>query len=143
MSLTQIGGGGLESYDIIYATATDDLGATGTTDIVNVTETGVLLVIPFVCTVGITGTLTSVLEIVVDGGTTRTINVYTASSSWDAAGIGVWNLGVQNIVGATAKDHGVITIVSRYSSSLRVSHNISSAASSGTIRFGVLRGTKL
>jgi len=131
-----------EAFDVIYSPVTDDLTATGTTDIVNVTEAGLLLAITFGVTVGITGSITSNIEIVVDGGATRTIPGYSGNT-WNPAGMGIWQLGERTIQGLAVDDHGVITIGSRYATSLRVSHNISVGGSAGTIRFGVLRGKVL
>ena len=75
----------MTAYEIqVLSSITKSIASTGSTDIVNVTEVGILLAIAFQGSVNLTGTPTVTLDITIGGGTKRSIKMYTASNSWDA-----------------------------------------------------------
>ncbi len=141
MGIFQVGSGGLEAYDITFTSVSDQVDGTGSVDIIDVTETGLLIGIGVVVSTNVTGTPTSVLEITVDGGTLRSLKVYDGATNW--AFDGLMNFADGSHLGATLGNKGVLWLHSRYASSLKVSHNVTGAGSAGAISVGVIRGTKL
>lgn len=137
-----------KAYDPIHTSVTDVVTSTGTTDIVNVTEAGRLLSIAVVVSVDVTGTASvSSIEIVVDGGTTRTISVRASSLTWDFSGLrpyGIFGTLTTGLIGDTKGDSAIIVLGINYKTSLRVSHNITTAAgTAGTDEWSVIRGVEL
>jgi len=141
-----IASAGAAAHDIQFSTVNDSLASTGTTDIVSVTEAGRLLVIAGLVTTAPDGTPVSTLEIVVDGGTTRSINVYGASAAtkWELDGVQQYGNSESTKVGASIGHKFRIPIAGNYATSLRVSHNITTATTSvGAIELSVWRGKEL
>ncbi len=134
-----------EAYDIIPVNVSDLLTGTGSVDVVDVSETGILIALAVVVTTTVTGTPTSVIEITVDGGTLRTILLYTGGGIWDVSGFGGLLNHTDNIgIGSTANHRGVLWMGgSRYASALKISHNVSGTGSAGAIELQVIRGVKL
>ena len=132
-----------QAYDPINSNVVDDLTALDTTDIVNLTEKGKLSEIVLSTGTAVTGSPTSTLEIIVDGGSTRTIKVHAANSRWDGSGAGAFTLGKQSAGGSANEDHAYIPINLEYAKSLVVRHNVSVVATAGTLRITVFRGIAL
>ena len=132
-----------EAYDVQLATISDALTATGVTNAVNATEQGILLGIYLRLTAAPDGSPISNLEIVIDGGSTRTIAMWNGSAVWVPAGIRLFSSDGRS-GGNAVSDIAQILIGTKYKTSLRVGHNIATATSStGALDIGVLRGVKL
>ena len=120
------------------------LSATGSTDIVNVTEAGKLLGILLNVTAGVTGTPTMRLEIVVDGGTQENIPIYTASNTWEdffRRLVGAMSA-VNSIDGDTGSNAVYLLLDCLYDTSLVVRVNTTTAGSAGAVDLWVVRATK-
>jgi len=138
--------GNLEAYDVIPTNVSDLLTAAGSVDLINVSEAGILIALSVTISVAtLGGTPTSVLEITIDGGTLRTIPLYTASLVWDQAGFaGFQHNSSINGQGQSANNSMSVFFHSRYASSLKVSHNVSVVAdTTGTLELGLIRGKKI
>ncbi len=124
--------------------ATRALDAAASTDIINVTEAGKLLGILVAVTVGVTGTPTMRLEIVVDGGTQENITVYSASNNWATffARLSRNVTGLGGIDGNTANDEFFLEMDCPYETSLIVRANCTGAGSAGSVDAYAIRATK-
>ena len=146
MGISQIKSSSDTAHDVIFSTVSDDITATGTTDIVNVTETGRLIAVTLYTTTAIGGGPIPVvdLEIVVDGGTTRTIALYDgATLTWTTAGIASLSTTENLLIGESPNDRLTMYVGTNYAISLRVSSNVTTASNTGAVTFGVLRGVAL
>lgn len=135
-----------ESYDIQHVTVSKSLTSTGSTDIVNVTETGRLISIAMTVAQALSGTTPVVtLDITVDGGTTRSIKMYTSALVWNADGLRPWSRNAETLDGQSLIDNFVIPFGSiRYKTSLQISINVTTAVgTNGFVRMNVIRGKKL
>ncbi|MCB7129665.1 MAG: hypothetical protein J3T61_09025, partial [Candidatus Brocadiales bacterium] len=73
-------GGGVTAYEPqVLSSISKSLASLGSTDIVNVTEAGILLIIGIKVTTNIGGPVDANLDITVDGGTTRSLPLYAVS----------------------------------------------------------------
>jgi len=142
--ITIAAAGGNTALDVTWTTVTDDLTATGTTNIISVTEKGVLLGLGIQTTTAISGgTPDSTIEITIDGGTTRSFNLHVGAVTWEAGQFIPWT-SLAASGGNTDNNHGNISLWVPYAVSLTVAHNISDAASSaGAIAFTVIKGLEL
>jgi len=123
------------------STLSKSLTATGSTDVVNVTEAGVLSAIGIRTTAAADGTPTMTLDITIDGGTTQHLKVYTAATSFDPSLV-AFNL--NGTSGAGAANGVVLVLGTAYKTSLQVAANVTGASTStGTVQVSVLRGKQL
>ncbi len=148
MSLNQLGGGGsLETYTPKASYLADDHSGVANTDIVNVTEAGLFIGVGGNNTVVPVGTITSALEITIDGGTTLSIPLFLAGAiTWSTVGIAAFlnvDGNTAGVMGNQLSDAFYLPFGIRYLISLQVSHNVTEASTSGTMTFGVLRGTTI
>jgi len=135
-----------EAYDVTLTVVSDALTATGSTDILNVTEIGVLMGISQLVTTTLSGATLPIftLDITVDGGTLRTIKTYDNQANWAKDGFAMWEPEGTNAGGGNANDKMHMNFNSRYAVSLKVSHNGTQAiTTAGIVNTGVLKGLKL
>ena len=137
----------LESYDLIFSSATRVLTSTGLTNVIDVTEAGVLIFVAGGVTQALNssgGNVTAVLEIEVDGGSTRTIEWYTAASIYSMNGVGQFSYRTASEGVATSDGFGMPMGAVRYKTSLRVGINVTTQiGTAGTARIMCLRGKVL
>ena len=125
----------LESYQVIFTSASVNLTGTGLTNMINVTETGQLCEIA-ISYGAVSGTPTVNLEIQIDGQTTQTLSMLAGSGSLtDAA----FAFALDDTGNAKLR----IPIFTRYKTSCRVGLNVSAAAAGGTYKATVTRGKKI
>jgi len=131
----------LESYEIQFSTLTDNLGDADSSDIANVSETGVLVALAGVVSVAPAGAPDTRLEVTVDGGTARALALWNGGTTWGIAEIrGFAIIGD----GSTVGDRFYLPFGSaRYAFSLRIKHIVQSAGTGGVIRFSFIRGVKV
>jgi len=133
-----------EAFDIQQTVVTDDTSTTGLADVVNVTEAGKLISVGMIVTGNLSGNVISTLDITIDGGTTRTILVYNNSTAWNRTTMGYHQLGERTVQGAIAADHLLMNFGGmRYATSLKISHNITTANASGELSLAAIRGERL
>ena len=119
------------------------LNGTGLTNVVNVTEEGILSAIGILVATGPGGSITAALEIQVDGQTTESIAIYTAGITFQPA-IRGWNT-MGDGAGAPGGGNSVLMIPVglAYQTSLRVGINVTVAGSSGSLDVNVMRGKRI
>ena len=126
----------LESYDVEQFAADRAMNAAGTSNAVNVSETGILVSIGIYRSVAWAGSPTMFLEIQIDGGTTRQIQICAGAANFpDTIPFGVFDG-----IGFTSLQYLIVT---RFQSSLRVGLNVTVGGSGGTSRIVVIKGKKL
>lgn len=130
-----------ESYKFFHASAGRLTTSTGTTDCVDVTETGILMSVSILTWSSMTGNYTMNLEIIVDGGATQTFAVATVSTAYED--LATRSFAINGASGNTAYDNAVIPLGLRYETSLKVSLNCTASNSNGRIQLSVLRGQKI
>lgn len=126
------------------AEAVRSLFAIGSTDVINVTETGKLLGILLRLNAGVSGTPTMRLEIVVDGGTQENIPVYSASKTWEPFFqrlVRVFN-GSVVVNGDALNDAFYLWMDCHYKTSLIVRANCTGAGSGGGVDVFGIRATE-
>lgn len=119
-----------------------DVSGTGATDIINVTEAGILLDMGLLVTTAVTGTPVVTFEITIDGGTTRSVSVWNGSSNWVDSFKAVAARAEGAGKGSAAQDAALIVIGTPYKTSLQVAINVTTAAGVGVITASVLRGVR-
>ena len=136
-------GKGVVAYEPqVVNSAAVDLTAIASTSIVNVTEAGILLSIGFFVTTVPDGTPTVTIDITVDGGTTRSIALYTAALTW-ATSFRALAARSDSDTGA-ASDVAALILNVPYKTSLLVGIDVATATSStGALMVSVLRGVQL
>ena len=113
-----------------------NVAAIASTNIVNVTEGGVLNQIALNVTTPPDGAPTVTLVITIDGGTPISINLYTAALTWAASILPFAVIGD----GGNANDRLVLTLNTPYRSSLQVAFNVTGASATvGTVQASVLQ----
>ena len=119
--------------------------ATGQTDIVNVSETGKLISLAVEITGTVSGSPVSNVEIQIDGQTQDVIPAYTGASNQRWSKDGVAQFKEDDLLsGDDAGERFKINFNGiRYNTSLRVSHDISTAGATGTWSIGVWRAVKI
>lgn len=144
IDVTIAAAGANTALDVTWTTVTDAVTATGTTNIVSVTEAGVLLGIGInVSTAILGGTPDSTMEITIDGGTTRSFSVLIGQIEWNAS---QWLMVSSHTAGggSAVRSHGFMPLNVPYATSLTVAHNIVDAASStGAYDITVVKGLEL
>ena len=134
------------SYDLIRVDTVRSLTSTGVSNAVSVSEAGVLVAVSVVVTIALDvsgGSPVCLIEVVVDGGTTRTTGLYNNSSTFDYSQGGVF---AANVGWGATVDHFLVIPFGavRYETSLRVGLNVSQVAgTAGAVRIGVIRGARL
>lgn len=125
------------------STIDKSLTATGSTDVVNVTEAGILLEIGILVNTGVSVSVpTVIIDITIDGGTTRSIELYTASLGWSASFKALAKRDVLSD-GDTGGDVATLILGTPYLTSLQVAINVTTAAdTTGAIQVSVLRGVQ-
>ena len=125
-----------------WATGEIALDAIASTDILNATESGLLVSIAIIVPNTITDASTVTLDITVDGGTTRSLSVYNVSTGWDPAGLGAFRSFSGS--GNAANNTAILVLNIRYLTSIQVALNVTDVAGAGDLlRVNVLRGIEL
>lgn len=129
----------------LVSSISKDITVTGSTDIVNVTESGILFSVGITVTTSISGTVPTVtLDITIDGGTTRAIELYTALISWPEKLKALMLTATNSFSGITANSRGRLIFGTPYLTSLQVAVNVTTAVgTAGVITAAVLRGVEL
>ena len=124
-----------------FSTVNVDLTAIATTDILNVTESGLLQGIGFFVTEPNMSALhVSTLEIIVDGGSTHSIPVFNLAVTWAADGVGNWQAS-EGSQGNFNFDVAYAPLNIRYVVSLIVRLKVTVVGSAtSALRINVLRG---
>jgi len=121
-----------------------DFTLIGSTDVLNVTEAGILFGIGVIITTQPSGTVPTItIDTTVDGGTTRSIELNTASLTWQ--------LGFQAVAGVDTNSDGsninrkaYLRLGIAYQTSLQVAINVATVVGTqGAATFAVLRGIQL
>lgn len=124
--------------------ATRALGSTGSTDVINVTETGKLLAILVYVTGVPAGSPTMRLEIVVDGGTQENIPLYEAANNWGDFFVRLTRAttNLTNSNGSQADHNFYLLMDCPYQTSLIVRANCTGAGSAGSVAVYGIRATQ-
>lgn len=140
-----IGKATIIAYEPQAASSISKLFTDGTsTDIVNVTEAGILFSIGVLVTTNATnGTTVASLDVTIDGGTTRSIVVYDGTVTGWANSFRSLASRSDTDAGQTAADTAVLIFNSPYLTSLVVAINVTTVDVGGAATFSVLRGIQL
>ena len=136
---------GEPALDPIFVFVSDAAFTTNAIDIVNVTgEAGVLMSISILVTTNVvTSGNTSVFEITIDGGTTRTIKSYNSQTVFSDQGIAQFRVS-DGSFGEAAGDCAIMFFNVKYLTSLKVVHNVTSGSgNAGAWKLGCWRGVAL
>ena len=133
-----------ESYKInIVQGVARTLSSTGTTNVIDTSETGILIALALMTDGDVTGAPTSKLEFVVDGGSVVNLNCHNVSDNWHSHGLLPYKVEL-GASGAASGDNAVIPFGGlRYETSIRIGINCSSSGSTGATRMHLIRGTKI
>ena len=80
------------ALDLKFVAVAVALDAIASTDIVNVSEEGILQGIAGLIITNTGGSITANLEVTIDGVVVRSIDLYTASTRWDRAGVAIYGV---------------------------------------------------
>ena len=126
----------------VPSTISKSLTGTGSTDIFNGSEAGILLSIGIKVTTNVTGTPTATIDITADGGTTRSFPLYGGSTTWvnSFGALAGRDVGSE---GQSVGDKAALILGIPYKTSLQVAINVTGAGSAGVVEATVLRGVEL
>ena len=135
------GGGGpsFGPFGPRFTEATRLLSAATSSDIIDVTESGILVAIYMRVLIAPTGTPTARLEFVIDGETQQNLTMYSAGTTWVA---GFTPFGVSGD-GSSIGDRARIYLGLRYKTSCIVRANTTIAGSAGDLQFAGDRGLQI
>ena len=119
-----------------------NFNSVATTTIVNVTESGELILIGWQTSSAVSGSPIVKLEITIDGGTKLSLSVHASSGGWDANGILPFNNGAAGNDGAATGDGIALPLRIRYTTSLLVEVDVTSTGT-GQAQCSVIRGTEI
>lgn len=134
----------------VISTISKSLTSATSTNILNVTESGILDAIAIQVSAQLLGVNTTTIDCTIDGGTTRSIKLYTGQTTFDPGIIpfanpaGTLNNAVQAVTTMSAPglyigDSIILPFATPYRVSLQVAINVTSGGSGGTINASVLR----
>ena len=130
-----------EAYDIQNSSVSCTLGGTDTTNLVNVTESGILVSVACIVQTAPSGANPdNELEITIDGGTKRNIALWNGATTW---GIGELRPYATIGDGSSVDDRFVLNFGIRYKTSLLIAFDRIATAGGGQVRFSIFRGAKL